>query len=281
LGRGDFAKKSDFYKKEMIKDYLVELGLDETINYTFLSELDVASAQIDTANLAEVENPVQEENRYLRNSLVPGLLKAVSHNPSFDDIEIFEMGKVFSKDDEWTSFAIACAGKGARKAGEIVERICKRFQLSKEDFDIFEISGFDLGRFKVKKPTVYLAEANFDIVLGKSKFEVEDLSDNGDNIKYRPISKFPPVKRDLAFVVNVAVSADDMRGEIKNVSSRTILVELFDEFISDKLGDDKKSVAFHVWLEDEEKTLQDGEAEQEIKKIISALDKKFGAELRN
>lgn len=281
LPRGDFAKKFDFYKKEMIKDYLVDLGLDETINYTFLSEPDVSAAQIDASNLAEVENPVQEENRYLRNSLVPGLLKAISRNPSFDDIEIFEIGKVFSKDEEWTSFAIACAGRGARKAGEIVQRVCEKFQLAREDFDIFEISGFDLGRFKVKKPTVYIAEVNLDVVFGKNELKAGDLNRDSSVVNYRPISKFPPVKRDLAFVVNVGVSADDIRGEIKNVSSKAILVELFDEFISDKLGNDKKSVAFHVWLEDEEKTLQDNEAEQEVKKIIDALGKKFGAELRN
>lgn len=281
LPRGDFAKKSDFYKKEVIKDYLVELGLDETINYTFLSEPDVASAQIDSNNLAEVENPVQEENRYLRNSLVPGLLKAVSHNPSFDDIEIFEIGKVFSKDDEWTSFAIACAGKGARKSNEIIELVCRKFKLPKESFDISEISGFDLGRFKVKKPVVYIAEANLDTIIERGEFGAPDLETTSKDVKYRSISKFPPVKRDLAFVVDVGVSTDKICEQIKSVSKNAILVELFDEFVSDKLGDDKKSVAFHIWLEDESKTLQDSEAEQEINKIINALDKKFGAELRN
>lgn len=271
---------SEFYKKEAIKDSLVESGLDETISYTFLSEADVEAAKIETADLLEMGNPVQEENRYLRNSLIPGLLKAVSKNPSFDDIEIFELGTVFSKDEEWFSLGIVTAGKSSRKALKIVEELCQKFGFDRNQFKIYEIEQEELKRFKIKKPSVSIAEADVRELLKAGKFDDLNLRLKKAAVKYRPISKFPPVKRDLAFIVDRSIESGDMRLAVLESSNNAILVELFDEFESDKLGENKKSVAFHVWLEDEVKTLSDKEADEQISKIIDEIKSKFGAKLR-
>jgi len=100
-------------------------------------------------------------------------------------------------------------------------------------------------------------------------------------VVYRPISKFPPVKRDLAFVVDRSISSLEIRNLIIGISPKAVLVEIFDEFENERFGVNKKSVAFHIWLQDLEKTLSDNEAEQEISKIITELEKKFGAILRD
>jgi len=285
---------SDYYRKEAIKDYLVEQGLDETISYTFLSEADVAAAKIDTSDLLELANPVQEENRYLRNSLIPGLLKAVAKNPSFDDIEIFEIGSVFSKNEEWFSLGIVTSGKSARKVEKIIDQLCEKFSFDRNLFSIYEIPQEDLKRFKIKKPSVSIAQADIRELLKEGNFQDLDLKIKKDMNDYRPISKYPPVKRDLAFLVKSDVSQvparnassiADVGGAIRNsileTSPKAILVELFDEFESDKLGVGMKSVAFHVWLEDIDKTLSDSEADEQISKIISVLKEKFEAEIRS
>jgi phenylalanyl-tRNA synthetase beta chain len=272
---------SDYHKKEKIKDYLVELGLDEAISYTFLSQADVIASKLDPSDLLEVANPVQDENRYLRNSLIPGLLKAVSKNPSFDDIELFEIGSVFSKSEEWFSLGIATSGKSARNTEKIVELLCERFGFDKEMFKIYKIEQEELKRFKIKKPSVMVAEAKIPEIIKSGKFDGLDLTLNKEKVRYRPISKFPSVKRDLAFVVETKISSDDIKESILELSQNVILVELFDEFESDKLGSQKKSVAFHVWLEDEKKTLSDQEADGIISKIVEELKEKFGAKLRN
>ncbi len=271
---------SDYYKKEKIKDYLVEQGLDEAISYTFLSDADILAAKLDASDLLEVANPVQEENRYLRNSLIPGLLKAVAKNPSFDDIEIFELGTVFSKTEEWMSLGIVSSGKSARKIEKIVDLLCGRFGFDKNAFNVYEIEQEELKRFKIKKPYVMIAEAKIDDLIKDGQFDDLALTLKKEKLFYRPISKFPPAKRDLAFIVDTSVSTDEVKKEILELADTAVLVELFDEFESDKLGAGKKSVAFHVWLEDEKRTLSDKEADEIVSRIIDGLKEKFGAELR-
>jgi phenylalanyl-tRNA synthetase beta chain len=272
---------SDYYKKEAIKDYLVELGLDETISYTFLSEADVAAAKIDTSDLLELANPVQEENRYLRNSLIPGLLKAVAKNPSFDDIEIFEIGSVFSQSEEWFSLGLVTSGKSARKVTKVVEQLCGKFGFDRNAFSIYEIPQDDLKRFKIKKPSVSIAQADVRELIKVGNFSDLDLKIKQELNDYRPISKYPPVKRDLAFLIKKEIPSLEIRNLILEITAKAVLVELFDEFESDKLGVGMKSVAFHVWLEDIDKTLSDSEADEQISKIISVLKEKFGAEIRS
>lgn len=269
-----------FRKKEKIKDYLVELGLDEAISYTFLSDTDVVAAKLSSSDLLEVANPVQDENRYLRNSLIPGLLKAIAKNPSFDDIEFFEMGNVFTKTDEWTSLALATTGKSARKASEIVAELTK-LGFDTKSIKTYEIDREELKRFKIKKPSVSVAEVRISDLLENGKFDYLKLIILDKKIEYRPISKFPPVKRDLAFVVDTKTNALEIQNLIFEITPKAILVELFDEFVDKRFGENKKSVAFHIWLEDQDKTLSDDEADEEISKIISTLSEKFGAKLRS
>jgi phenylalanyl-tRNA synthetase beta subunit len=56
---------------------------------------------------------------------------------------------------------------------------------------------------------------------------------------------------------------------------------LFDEFSSDKFGEDKKNVAYHIYLQAESKTLTDKEAEEIVEKIISSIEKAFEAKIRD
>jgi len=298
------AVAGDYHKKEKIKDYLAEIGLDEAISYTFLSDADVVAAKLDPSDLLEVANPVQDENRYLRNSLIPGLLRAIAKNPSFDDIEFFELGNVFGsspeiknekeptlsdrqgvervvESDEWTSLALATSGKSARGASKIVTILSEKLKVKSDKFRIHEIDREELKRFKIKKPFVSVAEVKISDLLSDSKFNDLRLKVSDKKIEYRPISKFPPAKRDLAFVVGGNVFASEIRNLILETSPKAVLVEIFDEFIDKRFGENKKSVAFHVWLQDLNKTLSDNEAEKEISKIVSTLSDKFGAKLRD
>ncbi|MDH4358451.1 MAG: phenylalanine--tRNA ligase subunit beta [Candidatus Berkelbacteria bacterium] len=272
--------ESDWHKKEAIKDFLVSLGLTEALNYTFLSGADIKAAKLKTEDLLEVANPVQEENRYLRPSLVPGLLKSIARNPSFDNIEFFEIGNVFSKTQEKTNLAIATAGKG-RKVAEITQELAKKFGFEKDEFSIFEIPRDELKRFKIKKPSVSIAEVDLGQILPQTKFGKLEIEVLQREIKYRSVSSFPSVSRDLAFVVDAKITLEEIKKEILASSNKAILVEPFDEFIDERFGKGKKSVAFHIYLQAEDRTLSDKEADGEIKKIISALEKKFTAKLRS
>ena len=94
------------------------------------------------------------------------------------------------------------------------------------------------------------------------------------------MSKFPAVTRDLAFIVDRKVNVENLANDIYCVSNLINRVELFDEFASNKFGKDKKNIAYHIYLQSTEKTLNDPEAEKIINKIIMNIEKKYLAKLR-
>lgn len=274
-------KSGKYYQKEKIKDILVELGLDEAITYTFLSEEDIKTAKIKTDNLLEVANPIQVENRYLRNSLIPGLLRVIAKAPSFDDIEIFELGHIFDKDKERESLAIITCGKSSRQVEKIIRNFAVQISIDPKLFKMYEISRDELRRFKIKKSTVYVAEVEVESLLKEAQFSDLDITDQFEAVQYRPISKFPPVSRDMAFIVDRKYNLDEIEREVIGSSDAVILVEPFDEFVNDRFGKDKKSVAFHVYLQNMGKTMLDQEAEIELRKIIKTLEQKLEAKIRS
>lgn len=94
------------------------------------------------------------------------------------------------------------------------------------------------------------------------------------------LSKFPSVRRDLAFVIEQKVPAADLVQEIKAQGGKLVTsVVIFDVFTNAELGD-KRSIALGLTLHDIERTLEDAEVDALIAKIVAAVQDKFGATLR-
>jgi phenylalanyl-tRNA synthetase beta chain len=277
------AEKSEYYLQEFIKDVLADAGLVEVINYTFLSEEDVTAAGLNASDLLEIANPVQPENKYLRNSIIPGLIKTVAKNPIFDPVLVFEIGQVFTKDTEAKKIALATSGKGAK---EMIEKAVSSLEtalgVEAGKINYREINRDELGRFKVRKPSVFVVEIDFALILKDARIDRSkiELKLNSRTVSYRPISRFPSIARDLAFIVDAELNADFIADVIYTVSPLINRVELFDEFASDKFGRGMKNVAYHINLQHPERTLTDSEAEEIIKTIIKNIEQKFEAKLR-
>jgi phenylalanyl-tRNA synthetase beta chain len=100
--------------------------------------------------------------------------------------------------------------------------------------------------------------------------------------RFEAISRFPPVRRDLAVIVDVAVSAAEVRSEILAVGAPLVAdATLFDVYRGKGVPEGRKSLAFRVLLQDTEKTLTDQEVEALIRKIVKNLAQKQGATLRS
>ncbi len=284
MEKAQAPKSSDFYFKECVKDILVAEGFTEVFTYPFLSDADINSIGLSPDALVEVANPVQSENKYMRSSLVPGLMRAIAKNPTFDPILIFEFGNVFTSDTELVNFSVASSGRGAKDIIEnCVKTLSENNRLNVGEFEIKEYSRDDLQKYKIKKANVYVFEINSRVIIEamRERGNTTDFKTNDKPTTYREISKFPPVNRDLAFIVDTNISLDQLEDEIYQISKNVVLVEPFDEFTDDRFGENKKSVALHVWLQDLDKTLSDSEAEKEISKIIITFTQKFEAKLRD
>ena len=100
-------------------------------------------------------------------------------------------------------------------------------------------------------------------------------------IVYQEVSRFPAMQRDLAMIVNNSTTYASIEAVVQKLKlSRLQDMRLFDVFESDKLGTGKKSMAISFTFADEEKTLTDKEADAMMSKLIQALEKELGAEIR-
>ncbi len=101
------------------------------------------------------------------------------------------------------------------------------------------------------------------------------------NALYAPLPKTQPVKRDLSLLIDSKVTMADIEAAVRQAERRLLTgVELFDVYEGDKLPAGKKSYAISMTIQDPEKTLQDKYIDKIMSKVIDALTKQLGAELR-
>lgn len=284
LGKQSPPVLSNYYYTEYIKDLLIDAGVSEIISYPYFSNMEISAFGLDKKKLLEISNPKQPEYSYLRNMLLPNLLSALSRNSQFEDVALFEIGKVFTKQKEVKHLAVVISGKNSlEKVKEIEKVFSEKLGLAKKELRIEEVSQKILDKFKVRKKTVIALEINTENVLLKlsKKLKNPKYISSSKKISYHAVSKFPSLTRDLAFIVDKSTSAKEVAENIESSSSLISRVELFDEFASDKFGLGKKNIAFHLYLEHPERTLRDSEGEAIIKTVINNIEKIFKAKLRD
>ncbi len=92
---------------------------------------------------------------------------------------------------------------------------------------------------------------------------------------------FPPVLEDLAIVVDVTITAEDVERVILEAGGALLEdLSLFDVYRGDQIGADKKSLAFALTYQAADRTLTDEEVATIRQRIIKALEKNLGAQLR-
>ncbi|MDP1559342.1 MAG: phenylalanine--tRNA ligase subunit beta [Nitrosomonas sp.] len=98
----------------------------------------------------------------------------------------------------------------------------------------------------------------------------------------REVSKYPPIRRDIAVIVPNHINVHALL-ECMNTNKQSIIsdINLFDIYRGKGMGDDEKSLAFRVLLQDTQKTLTDDEADSAVISLINILEHQFGAKLRN
>jgi len=275
-------KRSNYHLFENIKDRLVELGMTEVLNYSFLSKEDTKIFNIKSSSLLEVQNPLQPENKYLRNTLTSGLLKTISKNASFDPIEIFEIGQVFTKKSEKTYLAIALTNKSPNSGESIINLFEDVYGFKRGDFKISELSGEELKPYKIKKSSVAVLEIDLEKALKNRRFDKNLLSykiDKSHKI-YRKISKYPSISRDIAVIIKKETKPEEVKKSIYSVSEQIVRADLFDEFTSDKFGNGMKNIAFHLSFQADDRTMSDKEGDKIFKSIVTKLENEHEAKLR-
>lgn len=304
--------------RKRIREFLVPLGFNEILTQ---NQTDPKLVKIFDENPIELTNPLGEELSIMRPSLIPSMLKTINHNFRFgnSNLRLFEIGRTFTKanPDEKTFIQgieekeyLILAMTGARNyqfwEGEhsqvdfydikgIFENLLKLLCIdgielipAQAPSQAFSINSLNI-LFKNKK-IGDLGELNSELL---KSYEIEspvfclllDLSQvyklPTSKPKYRKISPYPAVQRDLAFVVSSDIKSNDINLLIKN-SAGSLLnsIEIFDLYQGKNIGDGKVSIAFSLKFSAEDRTLTDEEVEEAIKRIIENVETRFNAVLR-
>ncbi len=156
-------------------------------------------------------------------------------------------------------------------AGELYSEGLSLKAGNKELLQIATISPKLRKKFDLKGEVYYL-DLDFDMLLKYTRKH---------KVAARELAKFPAVKRDLALLVDSAVSYSELR-QIAFQTEKKLLkdVTLFDVYTGDKLEAGKKSYALGFILQDESRTLDDKTIENTMNKLIEAFAKKAGANIR-
>lgn len=124
---------------------------------------------------------------------------------------------------------------------------------------------------EITKEDVYVMEINLDKLLDKKV----------GKMKYKEISKFPRIKKDLALVVDKAMEAQTISKVIKQAGGKLLIdIEVFDVYTGEHVGEGRKSIAYALSFGADDRTLTDEEINNTLNKIILATEKELNAELR-
>lgn len=291
-----------------IRNKMVDLGLNETLSYILVNDKEAKDFTKDDTEIIKLLDPMTEERNTLRHSISSSLFKIYEYNKARNnkDVSIFEIGKTFCKKQEeyMEERKIACLMAGEFYLGVdstkqvdfyVIKGIAEElldylgyvnrysFVINDSIPETFhpgqsaaisvnnDIVGF-IGRVHpVKaKEAVYVMEINLDKLLSKKV----------GKMKYKEISKFPSVKKDLAVVVDKNVASGDIAQVIKKTAGSLLLgTKVFDVYTGTGLEENKKSIAYSLEFGANDRTLTDEEINQVLEKIIANLEKQ-GATLR-
>ena len=122
----------------------------------------------------------------------------------------------------------------------------------------------------------------YELPLAPVVFELElDVVKAASVPVYQDVSKFPPVVRDIAIVVDQGIALQTLLDGLKGHLPRIVQdIQLFDVYAGKGIQENKKSLAFRIVMQDTQRTLQDSEIDAALQQLIVFVERQFAAQLR-
>jgi phenylalanyl-tRNA synthetase beta chain len=304
-----------------LRDLLTSMGLQEVVSYRLTSpqrEAKVLAGQrTDSREYIRLANPIGEGRTVLRQDLMASVLEAVAQNIRVRErIAVFEIGPVFLPEkgeqlpEESDRLAIAMLGPRESINWQATEP---------GDMDFYDITGVvdglltglhvgDVRYEPAEHPTYHPGKCASIMVDGAilgitgvvhpmvaERFESPDTEivaadiDLGalferipERYPVQSVPAFPPVLEDLAFVVDQETTSEQLRTLIHETGKPLVMgVTVFDLYQGEQVGQGKKSLAFSIVYQAEDRTLTDEEVASVRQEIVKRLEKELRAKLRD
>ena len=303
------SEAATYRRRRRIREVLVRAGFRESASLSFASgdDLEIMGAREAVA----VANPPSADEPFLRTSLVPNLARALARNADrgVRGAALFEVGHVFAPGEpvvERESVAVALWGEAD-----------EGLQAHPRSFDVLDAKGaldalldgllapgLQLGEVPegpfhpsrsatvevAGEPVGVLAELHpraaermgIEGRVALATLDVDALVPHlSEGRSLRDVPRFPPVRRDLAFVVDAETAAGAVQKAVVEAGGPMLReAVLFDVFAGEGISEGKKSLAFSIDLRAADRTLTSEEAEPLVEAIVARVASDFGGELR-
>ncbi len=298
---GHYSRRQYLIKE--LRNHLSNMGLNEVITYSLINDKGLKSFTLENKESIEVLHPINDDRTVLRQSLTNGLISTVQYHLArqIDDLRLFEVGRVYSKEEETTNLSVIINGKYINSSflkndfessyyviKGILENILSKYNINATFLKETSVVGYHpgvcakvvvgdktIGLIGKIHPTIlentFTFEINLDLllelILNQPLFE--------------PVSKYPSIVRDIAVVVDESLESIKIDDLIRQTTRKYLVdLELFDLYKGEKLGDNKKSLAYRMTFNSKTQTLESEDIDKVMKSLIFRLQKELGAEIR-
>jgi phenylalanyl-tRNA synthetase beta chain len=302
------------------RNLLVSMGFWEVINYSFISPKMLQDLKIPPqdkrSRVLRIHNPLNEDQAVMRTTLIPGLLQVARTNIHRQnvDLKLFELGRVFfpreghDLPEEVEVLSGLLTGLREEESWSKPKEECDFFDLKGALETLLDGLGVSAYHFRPEREEPFLhpgkacrVEASEQIlgVMGEAHPDVREIFELkqkiflfelnfqglGDHITerrlFKPLARFPAVTRDLALIVEDQIPAGDLLHALWEANNGLIAeIKLFDLYRGKPIPPGKKSLAFRLKYQQEDRTLTDREVSELHQKMIDLLAQRYGAVLR-
>ncbi len=285
----------EFILERKIKSILIGLGFSEVYNYSF-TDIKGIKYFNDNKDYRKIDNPLNAEQQYLRQSLIPGLIANAEKNlHHFSNFRIFEIGKVFSLEErkKISGLIFNQEQESIKQDKDVYQTVCQ-----KKCFIVKNIVELIIEEIGLEKENlIYSQNISLKSIIKHQNKEIGFMGETNKNFayfeldlyslleterkirEYKKIINYPPVKRDLAFLISRDISWREIYQALK-IDDLIVNIEPFDIFKDREFGD-KCNLGFHVIYQSFKGTLKSEHVNEIEKRIIKIMKEKFNAQLRD
>ena len=294
-----------------LRNQLIARGYFESITYSFVDPM-VQDTLMPTTEVVPLINPISTDMSVMRTTLWSGLLPAVRYNLNRQQerVRLFETGLTFSPSKSGLIQESMIAGviTGSRMSDNCHEK--------QELVDFFDLKGdvqsmlnllWSSRQFEFVKgshPCLHSGQSaqikrNGQLVgwLGQIHPTIQKKLDLSQPIfvfelqlqavlkdelpQFSGVSKFPEVKRDLAFIVDEHITAGDLSRTARKQGGKTLIdIKIFDVYKGKGIETNRKSIALGLTFRDSSRTLEEDEINEAVSSVVEAIEEKHSAILR-
>lgn len=295
----------DVKYRKLISKRLRSLGLNEVKTYTLVSKENAKMFNYEDKPQVELPNPMSMDKSIVRTTLLPSLLNVYNYNKTrkVEDVCIYEIAKTYDINyNEDSKVSILMKGNYLNSSWNnslkvdfyllkgIVENLLDYMGLrNRYSFEKSVINDLHPGiscnilldrkvigvmgkvHPNITKDAVYVCELSMNALMTNIK-----------PLKYKAVSKYPSIVKDMGFIINKDVEAEEIIKTIKRAGGKTLVnVTVFDVYMGQNIDQDKKSIAFNLEFNDDNRTLNDNEVMTLFNKIIKEIETRHNAVLRD